>query len=89
MIIGHLNAEAIIAVDPALNLMGVPLVLVNSGWFFEGPLLVSETWPWELTLNDIDMAFKVKSYYINSTLGLITENNIGELIQMGTDSMFS
>ena len=76
MIIGTTNAEGLLAVDNLLGLLKIPYIFLNSGWFVEGPLLVTETWPWETSLDAIKMANEVKNYYMKPS-GQITENNNG------------
>ena len=85
MIIGTTNAEGILAVDIALNTIGIPPFLVDALWNIAGPLLVTEAWPWEATSNDIELAKKVKEFYFDGT---ITNEKTKELIDMCTDALF-
>ena len=70
-----------------LGYLGVPASLINLIWEIVGPLMISEAYLDDITQNDIDLANKMRDFYVKP-YGIITSNNLGGLIDLATDALF-
>ena len=50
--------------------------------------MVAEKFPHQITQVDIEMAYHVKDFYLQSQGGVFTEENFKEAMEMITDSLF-
>jgi carboxylesterase type B len=87
LMIGNTNAEGILVADVVLGYLGVPVSLINLIWEIVGPLMISEAYLDDITQNDIDLANKMRDFYVKP-YGIITSNNLGDIIDLATDALF-
>ena len=62
--------------------------MVTLLWPILGPLLVAEKFPHQITQVDVEMAYHVKDFYLQSQDGIFTPQNMKETMKMFTDSLF-
>ena len=49
--------------------------------------MISEAYLDDITQNDIDLANKMRDFYVKP-YGIITSNNLGDVIDLATDALF-
>lgn len=87
LIIGNTDKEFILIADILIGLLGVTPTMIQLGWPVIGPMLLTETYAQDVTLNDIAFANEIKNFYIKP-FGIFTHNNLEELLDMATDALF-
>ena len=68
-------------------MLNIPPSLINLAWEIVGPLMISEAYLDDITQFDIDLANKAREFYMKP-YGVITSNNLKELIDLSTDCLF-